>query len=83
MDKKWSDSLGPLILFHRSIDETSDWDRKMASKIKEKYFGTQSISKVNTILPCLERSPGLVSTYKISVIVRLLTVLPQLICPFD
>ncbi len=33
------DSLGPLILFHRSLDETMPEDVKWARKIKKFYFG--------------------------------------------
>ena len=41
----WEDSLGPLILFHRSFDETTDEDRKMARNIKDLYFKNKDISK--------------------------------------
>ena len=27
------------------MDETTDWDRKMAAKVKEMYFGSDDISK--------------------------------------
>ena len=45
IDEHWNDFLGPLILFHRSFDETTLWDKKMARNIKELYFGSESISK--------------------------------------
>ena len=38
VDEKWRESLGPLALFHRSVDETNHWDREMAQKIKHLYF---------------------------------------------
>ena len=45
--KNW-DSLGPLILFHRSLDETMPQDIEWAAKIKKFYFGDEGkISKEN------------------------------------
>ncbi len=38
VERRW-DSLGPLILFHRSLDETMPEDVKMARSIKRHYFG--------------------------------------------
>ena len=45
VEQKWRKSLGPLILFHRSLDETTNWDREMSQTIKDLYFGDQEISK--------------------------------------
>ena len=37
--------MGPLFLFHRSVDETSSEDREWAKTVKELYFGQESISR--------------------------------------
>jgi len=45
VDSKWRKALGPLILFHRSIDETTNWDKEMSQTVKDLYFGHEEISK--------------------------------------
>lgn len=39
VDSRWNTELGPLILFHRSLDETMPEDVAWAKKIREFYFG--------------------------------------------
>jgi hypothetical protein len=45
VDQLWEESLGPLILFHRSLDETTKKDSQLAKTVKELYFGSDPISK--------------------------------------
>ena len=47
INDSWNDSIGPLILFHRSFDETMEEDKEMAKNIKEMYFQQENISKQN------------------------------------
>ena len=44
-NEHWEDLLGPLILFHRSFDETTKHDKELAKEIRELYFGQENISK--------------------------------------
>lgn len=47
IDEKWEEMYGPLVLFHRSFDETTARDREMAKAIKDLYFGSEAISKAS------------------------------------
>ena len=49
VNRRW-DELGPLILFHRSLDETSEEDIKLASEVKSFYFGEEDISDQDDIV---------------------------------
>ena len=44
VERRW-DALGPLILFHRSLDETMQKDIKMARMVKRYYFKNKPISQ--------------------------------------
>ncbi len=48
VEERW-DSLGPLILFHRSLDETMPEDVKLARSIKRYYFGSEGKISVDTM----------------------------------
>ncbi len=43
VEKRWN-SLGPLILFHRSLDETMPEDVKLAKSVKRYYFDQNPVS---------------------------------------
>ena len=60
----WEESMGPLILFHRSMDETTEEDRKMARTIKELYFQKKNISKGELLYKSFVRKMALLVKYQ-------------------